>query len=221
MKRALVAAALSLVALPVLLILYTVLLSDALEPDPRPVSLDSIPSAFPVLGVWRDSAGAHCRAFLHVELRRRPGWSRNLSHAPVRPDEEEACARSFEAFLSTGAWPDTLDWARPAQVPIAQYEVRTLDPTTVEVWVKYGADDDAPNDGWYEVGEDASRFRNLRYLRYVGAGHGTAVLLVVAPLSLLTYLVAATVWVLRGGRKRKEAAGTPRRRRPEGRPRRW
>lgn len=200
-KRLMVSAVGSVIGVPLAILLISPFAWSLLRPPPKLVSPTELPDLFPVLGFWRDATGPHCRAFLQVELRRGRDLP-ELSYA-VPANERAICSESFDRYNSTGTWPDDLRWAHgvPGQAKVARFDVREIDSQTVEVYVSYGADDDAPNDSWYEVRAGAIPIGNPRHQRYFGPSLGLATIGVSIPSAIGLYLILATIWILRGGRR--------------------
>ena len=205
--RLLVAAASSVIGVPLIMVAISPLAWIWMEPSPAPVSPEEVPGLFPVLGFWRDSAGGHCSAFLYRELAKNAGQLPDLSYGASNADLD-ICSRSFETYNATGTWPDSFPWTRGlvGQDQIAHFEVKPLDAATIEVHVSYGLSD-GPNDSWYEVREGSSLFHNPRYQRYFGPSVMPALFLVSVSVSLGVYVVLATIWVFRRRRDVTQALG--------------
>jgi len=201
-QRLLAAAAGSVLGIPLLTVAFAPLMMILLEPEPVSVSPQDLPPQFPVLGVWRDSTGSHCRAYTYRELEVGESQLPSVSLS-VSGDDRVACSRSFEAFNATGQWPDSPPWAdaAPGHRGLAHFELQSLAPGNVEVHVSYGSDGEGPNVGLYEVRNDSTQLRNPRHQHYFGLAVGPGVIVVAAVLCSLAYAVIATAWVLLGRRR--------------------
>jgi hypothetical protein len=195
----LVAAAGSVIGVPLLIVAALRLSFSLVEPSPLPVPSEELPDLFPLLGFWRDARGqGHCRAFLHGEISENAGQLPEIAFG-ISSADLPVCSQSFEAYNATGRWPDSFAWAEgiSGQDQFARFEAKQIDSVTVEMYVAYGRGD-GPNDSWYEVRDGSQAIVNPRYQRYFGPALAVLPFFVSVLVGIGLYVVLATVWVFRG-----------------------